>query len=64
VSAAILLATAAWFVIVPLEDLVARVLIFLAVLALAIALSSWGLSALRKRVLREVAARKPAEEKA
>ncbi len=63
-SGAILLACAALFIFGPFQDLLSRALIFIAVLAAAVALSSWGLSAIRKEVLNAVAARKPSEEKA
>jgi len=63
-AGAILLACAVLFVVGPFEDVLSRALIFVGVLALSIALSSWGFSTIRKRVLEQIAARKPKEERA
>ena len=64
VAGAILLACAGLFVLGPFEDVLSRALIFIAVLAVSIALSSWGFSTIRRQVLKEIAGRKRAEEKA
>ncbi len=63
-AGAVLLAAAAVFIAGPFQDVLSRILIFVGVLAVSIALSSWGFGAIRKRVLAEIAARKPEEEKA
>jgi len=63
-SGAILLAATALFLLGPFQDAISRGVIFIGVLAAAAALSSWGLSTIRRQVLKEIAARKPAEEKA
>ena len=63
-SSAILLAAAGIFVWGPISDIVTRALIFLGVLVVAVALSNWGMSDTRRRVLEEIAKRKAAEEKA
>jgi len=64
VSSVILLAAAAVFVWGPFQDLIVRALIFLAVLAVSVVLSNWGMKDTRRRVLAEIARRKAAEEKA
>ncbi len=62
-SAGILLAAAALFLFGPIQDGLLRGLIFIGVLAVAVALSSWGLEAVRKQVLGTIAARSAAEGK-
>lgn len=64
VSSAILLAAAAFFVWGPFEDLLVRVLLFLAVLMVSYALSTWGMNRTKQRVLKEIAQRKAREERA
>ncbi len=63
-AAALLIGCAALFILGPFQDVLTRGLIFVAVLIASIALSSWGFNTIRKRVLEEVAARKPEEENA
>ncbi len=60
-AGAALLACAAFFIVGPLQDLLSRALVFLGVLVLSIALSTWGFNTIRRRVLAEIAARKPEE---
>ncbi len=62
-SAAILLAATVVFVWGPFQDLIVRVLIFVVVFIAAVALSNWGMSTTRRKVLEEIARRKAAEEK-
>ncbi len=62
-SSAILLAAAVFFVVEDALDLVLRAVIFLAVLAAAMAVSNWGMQDTKRRILREVAKRKAAEGK-
>lgn len=64
VSTVILLAAAGLFLFGPVQDALLRGLIFLGVLALSVALSSWGLGSIRKKVLADVAGKAPGEEKA
>ena len=63
-SGAILLAAAVAFIWGPFEDALVRGVIFVAVLVVAVALSSWGLRTIRKRVLADVAERRTREEDA
>ncbi len=63
-SSAILLVAAAVFLWGPFNELSTRALIFVGVLVVAVALSNWGMSETRRKVLEEVAKRKAAEEKA
>ena len=63
-STAILLGAAAFFVWGPLQDVLSRVLILIAVVALTFALSSWGLRQIRERILDQVRRRDAAEGKA
>lgn len=63
-SSALLLGAAALFVWGPFEDILVRGLIFLVVMVISFALSSWGMSQARQRVLQEIARRKAAEEHA
>ncbi len=60
-SSVILLAAAGFFVWGPIQDTVVRTVLFFLVLAGAYALSSWGMSQARSRVLKEIARRKAAE---
>ena len=63
-AGAALLACAAFFILGPLQDTLSRAVVFLGVLVLSIALSSWGFSTIRRRVLAEIAGRKPEEGQA
>ncbi len=63
-GSAILLAAAAFFVWGPIQDVATRAVIFVIVLIPSYALSNWGMSQARKRVLDEVAKRKAAEREA
>ncbi len=60
-GSAMLLAAAGFFVFGPIQDMVTRVVIFFVVMVAAYAVSSWGMSQARKKVLQEVARRKAAE---
>jgi hypothetical protein len=60
-AGAALIGCAALFIAGPFQDVLSRSLIFVAVLVLSVALSSWGFSSVRKRVLKEIAARGPRE---
>lgn len=63
-AGAALLACAVFFIMGPLQDTWSRALVFLGVLVLSIALSTWGFNSIRRRVLAEIAARKPEEGQA
>ena len=64
VSGVILLAGAAVFIWGPITDTLQRGVLFVAVLAVSLALGNWGLTETRRRILAEVAARNPAEGRA
>lgn len=63
-SSALLLGAAALFLFGPIQDTILRVLIFFGVMAVSVALASWGLGAIRKKVLADVAAKATAEGRA
>ena len=63
-SSVILLAAAVVFLWGPFQDLATRLVIFLGVLVVSVALSNWGMRDTKQKVLDEVAKRKAAEEKA
>ena len=64
VSGVILLVGAAVFIWGPITDTLQRGILFVAVLAVSLALGNWGLTETRRRILAEVAARSQAEGRA
>lgn len=61
-SSVILLAAAGFFVWGPIQDTLVRGVLFALVVVGAYALSNWGMSQARKRIQKEIARRKAAEE--